>query len=92
MECLPEGTPLALTKARFDCSKSVVQRARVTEKITSDAFRKNSTPKETPPSPEQKDTSLLKAVKLEDTAVLCDLLNEPITEDINATDDSGRVR
>lgn len=82
---------MAATKARFDWTKNGVQRARVTEKINSDAFRKNSIAKETPASPEPKETSLLKAVKLEDTNVLCDLLNEPITEDINATDDTGRV-
>lgn len=89
-----EATPLALTKARFDWSKAGtvgVQRAKVTDKISSEAFRKNSNTKESPSSPEPKETSLLKAVKLEDTSVLCDLLNEPITEDINATDDSGRV-
>lgn len=90
---IPSSSSFAFTKVRTDCVKDSAQAVQVIEKKSSETFKKNfsDTKKVCETKERAAETSLLKAVKLEDTSLLCDLLNEKIIEDINATDVTGRV-
>lgn len=99
----PSPSPLSLSsavtyaKSRFDWSKhGEPPRTNSTEKIANDKLPENlkiveDIPSVTLTSDRLAKTTLLEAVKFEDTTVLCDLLNEHITDDVNATDVNGRV-
>lgn len=99
----PSPSPLILSsavtyaKSRFDWSKNGEPlRTNSTEKITNKLLENSkiigdNIQSVTLTSDRLAKTTLLKAVKLEDTTVLCDLLNEHITDDVNETDVNGRV-